>query len=612
MVQISLIVLSIAGIIIINLLNKERPIFKLVGTAVIVLGCVLAMLYYYNIRMFTDTAMIVTTIVLSVCLLLSIYVIMILALSYRKGKIDVKKKDITKRSTFKKSDKKEKRRKLKTEISKDSSNATQDMTNGDDMSEKRKNKKSDTDVNKGLKTVNDYLNQIVNNENTENSVESVKDKATLKSQNKPTYPTDNFEEELMIEETENAEEWTPSLVTDDEIEAYMKEQYAWMEENKPEDELSMSVIFGDDENVKMDETPMDETPNEFHPEILDKTEDVKDIKVKANNKRRRKLADEPREIEIELEELKEYPEKEIISEQTDVVEKIADSEDDIQKQTKLKKRSRRRRKGDDEAEKLKDWVAAQAKANESERQIASDSVSAEMHETYEPAIENATFDENINIEPQGNFYKEEDKIALIDIEASQIDGEETYTESNEEPYEPFDFTQTLEQAIMHGEQQPPSEALIEETDEIDIISPVLVEDSGESAFVESQDSTFTDMLSDSSDDVLSIEEAEQYAKNFFDNNIAEQEEPQPVFVDILSEQTEDEISIEPVVVEVQPELTLAEKKDAEMAELLQLVAGKNYPEAMKKVFSILNAGYVMTPDEKQKMRLVMLTLKAKT
>ncbi|HBU12717.1 MAG TPA: hypothetical protein DEB31_08330 [Clostridiales bacterium] len=59
-------------------------------------------------------------------------------------------------------------------------------------------------------------------------------------------------------------------------------------------------------------------------------------------------------------------------------------------------------------------------------------------------------------------------------------------------------------------------------------------------------------------------------------------------------------------------LSPQERREAEMSELKALVAQKQYDTAIKKVFGILNAGYVMTPNEKHQMKLILLTLKEKT
>lgn len=54
-----------------------------------------------------------------------------------------------------------------------------------------------------------------------------------------------------------------------------------------------------------------------------------------------------------------------------------------------------------------------------------------------------------------------------------------------------------------------------------------------------------------------------------------------------------------------------DRKKADVEELRAFIKVELYDEALKKVFKILNAGYLMTPQEKQQMRLVLMTLKEK-
>ena len=60
----------------------------------------------------------------------------------------------------------------------------------------------------------------------------------------------------------------------------------------------------------------------------------------------------------------------------------------------------------------------------------------------------------------------------------------------------------------------------------------------------------------------------------------------------------------------EPETPFDRKKE-DIEELRALIKVGFYEEALKKVFKILNAGYLMTPQEKQQMRLVLMTLKEK-
>lgn len=539
--------------------------------------------------MFTDTATIAITIALSVSLLLLTYIILVLALSYKKSKMDVRKKDISKRSTFKKSDKKEKRRKLQPGLNSDLSEPDSDSDLIMSKKEKQRSGNSETTTEGSMRTVGDYLNQMENGYNNDNNV--IEEKVSA-----------DFNKDLNANEAEDAEEWTPSLVSDDEIEAYMKEQYAWMEENRPENELSMSLIFGGEENSQYEETP-----DAYHPEVLEKSEEVKDIKAKGSEGRARKLTGEPHEIEIEIEELTEYPE-----EQTADYDALQAAQANPQMHTeeempeKQRLRKRRLRQGRDEAEALQDWVNAKSFESERKKQLDAEEFTEEAYNVAEAdtseqpdSIIAISYNEESSAENINNSVGEE-----LEFE-NNPDSEEYLGEYYEESDQPFDFTQTLEQAITRGEQRQ-SEASEPENYEEQFISADSDEYNEEPAEVLFEPA-FADMLSDEEDDVLSIEEAEEYAQNFFENSITE-----PVggsAQDEVSEQFEETV-IEPVVVE--EKLTMPEMKEAELAELARLVAQKNYPDAMKKVFSILNAGYVMTPDEKQKMRLVMLTLKAKT
>lgn len=54
-----------------------------------------------------------------------------------------------------------------------------------------------------------------------------------------------------------------------------------------------------------------------------------------------------------------------------------------------------------------------------------------------------------------------------------------------------------------------------------------------------------------------------------------------------------------------------DRKEADVEELRAFIKVELYDDALKKVFKILNAGYLMTPQEKQQMRLVLMTLKEK-
>ncbi len=59
------------------------------------------------------------------------------------------------------------------------------------------------------------------------------------------------------------------------------------------------------------------------------------------------------------------------------------------------------------------------------------------------------------------------------------------------------------------------------------------------------------------------------------------------------------------------ELALFERKQADMDELRSLVSQGMYPQALKQVFSVLNGGYALLPEEKEQLKLILKMLKAK-
>jgi hypothetical protein len=121
---------------------------------------------------------------------------------------------------------------------------------------------------------------------------------------------------------------------------------------------------------------------------------------------------------------------------------------------------------------------------------------------------------------------------------------------------------------------------------------------------------------------IEAEEAEEYAavadagaRETEEANIfAEEQEPVEGAHEyaVQDEFAEEEAARETAEPEKHEPVDPAAKKQEEITELKKLVGGKQYDLALKKVFEILNKGYVMTPDEKQQMKIVMMTLKDKT
>lgn len=99
--------------------------------------------------------------------------------------------------------------------------------------------------------------------------------------------------------------------------------------------------------------------------------------------------------------------------------------------------------------------------------------------------------------------------------------------------------------------------------------------------------------------------------------LTEPENGEPEVTQILMEPKNGEPEDTPeeaVPAAVRPEKdaeTPFDRKKADVEELRAFIKVELYDEALKKVFKILNAGYLMTPQEKQQMRLVLMTLKEK-
>ncbi len=77
-----IVIIGVIGVVVINLLNKNKPVFRIGGTVVVTLGCVLGLLFYYNISNFKNTGSIIITAALSIALLVLAYFFVVLMCNY--------------------------------------------------------------------------------------------------------------------------------------------------------------------------------------------------------------------------------------------------------------------------------------------------------------------------------------------------------------------------------------------------------------------------------------------------------------------------------------------------------------------------------------------------
>ncbi len=200
----------------------------------------------------------------------------------------------------------------------------------------------------------------------------------------------------------------------------------------------------------------------------------------------------------------------------------------------------------------------------------------------EPAAEQ----EDAAIEEEPVHEYEEEPVAGEAEYAAELEAEDAVTEEEyvweaniEEPAEELPAEQEEEQVVFVQDEPGEQEEYMEGAEALDMPEEYAYEEE------------------------VIVEEEVVYDEPAYEEEQVEVMDEQPEAPEEEAEQPEEE---------PEPVFDPAAQKLAEIDELKKLVAGKQYEPALKKVFEILNKGYVMTPDEKQQMKIVMMTLKDKT
>lgn len=502
-----IIVIAFIGILIVNLINRNKPAFQIGGTIIITAGCLLGLLFYFRISYLADVRTIVLTLVLSAALLLLAYFLVLFAVNYARSKQSMKKREMGKRKETasvsvkklkKKEDVDEYKRKLASIRGEEAEVEEEQQVLMRKSSGKKRMKHDDkftVPASEIKASETEPIEEVQEDEwirETKVGGQKIRKRGTAK------LPT------IDPEELESAEEWKPDTVSADERKEYLTQQYAWMDE-QVEDEVNLAVVFagaGEEEQEPQrasrfeQEAPETEEAPVFSNFVALDMDDAEDIRFEAEEEPAAQK-DEwiESDMEIEQEILAEEPEIEVLEEESGYDEfEFAEKHSDIFEKEEIE---------EEPAEEIEE-----AAVFDEEEWVTSEE---EDREAEEPAV----------------FEEEAEELAAFEDEAEE--------------------------------------------------AAVFEEEAGEPAAFE--------------------EEAEEPV-------VFEEEAEEPV---VFEEEVE-----EPAI-EEEPEIVdPAAEKNAELAALRQLIAQKDYDESLKKVFAILNKGYVMTPDEKQQMKIIMLMLKEKT
>ncbi len=653
-----IILLGAAGVIIVNLINKRKPVYKIGGTIAIILACVLGLLLYYFLSYTENVETVLMTLGLSVAMLILIYVLIVVAGNYYEN------------------------RKLQKLQSMETDALTEQLMDALSKNSSRKGRKASRksaseEWQDEMMTVSELehrmaagnggepqdAGEIVLEEQQEYEVEAEGFYAAEEISGEAGEALESYEEEeaeLYVQE--DGMETGPQSVLEagPEEPAYGEQPESTFEEWKPEVLEDMSVVInrgGEDEDTEkpdMEKLDVDkfeteemsgsETVEEWQPD----TDVEQRLRIQRDSAREESAAEldewqvdsvmpgdwedeeEPIYDDVESaygEDGEEFEPVEFVSafnrrsgagaetpepafEYESGGEAAGFSEEEAMEWVSTFREGRDEEEPEPETgEKVAEAVAfVEELIAEEPEQTGSAVFAAEEIVLQEPEqpetaeqdmlIASETVEEAAAYEPE----------PAIEEPAAEVEGEEEadmWMSAIEEEYEP-EAAEAEEVAL---EQAEPEEA-------VTVADTEPSEEGGDAVmWTDFLGEEFAEEEPETGEEPAAVREESYEAEEW---TPAQYEEPEAQLAPEAEAETAgaEEILPEPAAAEtpapedeaVDPE---NEKKER-MAGLKKLVVSKEYGEALKKVFEILNAGYSMTLDEKQQMKIIMLTLRDKT
>jgi hypothetical protein len=507
-----IVVIGVIGVVVVNLLNKNKPVFRVGGTVVITLGCVLSLLFYYNISNFKSMQAIIVTTALSVALLVLAYFFVVLLCNYLMTKDKKRREEGKVSDRYKKKEPKKKNEKRGTAASGEAVQIRkrvqiEEASRGEEEEEERLFRKPGRKMREEDEA---DVTPAIEDHAADAAAEAYPAKASRRRVREVEELAPAAE--ARPDEADDVEEWQPDTVSSEEWQQYLQSEYAWMDEQDAESEVELSVVLGG--GAEMEDEAADEDA------------------LSAGYYEQERAAEEP-----------------AVAGKAEVPAAAAIEDADEESLWELVP--------EQEGEEYEQFEmpVLETFGLTIEKKDAPASALEEMIDEYadEPAAE----PEDAELEP-GEAVTGEEYVREAAAEPEEkLKEERSVAIQEHEAEEQEEYTERAEALDMPEEYAYEEEVILEE--EVVYDEPVYEEESA--VYEEGQVETFDDDQPE--------------------------EESEPVF--------------DP-----------AAQKLAKIDELKKLVAGKRYELALKKVFEILNKGYVMTPDEKQQMKIVMMTLKDKT